>query len=187
MSTKSKIAALEIIPAERIERRIYLMRGHKVILSTDLADLYGVEAKQLNQAVKRNLDRFPPDFMFQLSREEVDASRSQIVTLNKRGQNIKYRPYAFTEEGVAMLSAVLRSPTAVQVSILIMRVFVRLRELLASHGELRQRLEELERTMLDHDEKFAAVFDAIRELMDEPKAKRKPPVGFLTEEQRRRK
>ena len=175
----------EIIPAERIERRIYLFRGLKVILSSDLADLYGVEAKHLNQAVRRNLDRFPADFMFQLTSEEMKNLKSQIVTSSWGGAR-RARSYAFTEEGVAMLSAVLRSPTAVEVSVQIMRVFVRLRELLASQGDLRKRLEELERTMVDHDQKFAAVFDAIRDLIAEPRTRRKPPIGFHTEEKKNR-
>lgn len=184
MPTKRKATSTALIPIERIEQRIYLIRGQKVILSHDLARLYGVPAKARNQAVARNIDRFPADFMFQLHGEEVEASRSQIVTLKGRGQNIKYRPYAFTEEGVAMLSAVLRSATAVRVSIQIMRAFVRLRQLLASNGQLRPRLDELERTLLDHDEKFAAVFEAIRELMEEPPGKEKPPVGYQTEAKR---
>ncbi|HZL35978.1 MAG TPA: ORF6N domain-containing protein [Tepidisphaeraceae bacterium] len=177
---KRQFPSLAIIPHERIEQRIYLFRGQKVMLSIDLAELYGVPVRQLNQAVKRNLDRFPADFMFQLTRQETKLLRSQSVILESR-QHFKYLPYAFTEEGVAMLSAILHSPTAVQVSIQIMRVFVRLRQLLASNDQLRKRLVALERTMVDHNQKFAAVFDAIRQLMDEPKQKRKPPVGYHTE------
>lgn len=158
-----------LIPAERIERAILLIRGHKVMLGSDLAGLYGVSTKTLNQAVKRNLNRFPDDFMFQLTWEETavlrspfaalnateaGASRSPIVTL-KRGQNPKYRPYAFTEQGVAMLSSVLRSPQAVAVNIEIMRAFVRLRKLLASHAELARKLDALERK---YDAQFKAVF-----------------------------
>ncbi|MDB5356133.1 MAG: hypothetical protein JWN24_2586 [Phycisphaerales bacterium] len=180
MMTEQQTQFPAVIPHERIEQKIYLLRGQKVILSADLASLYGVEPKQLNQAVRRNSDRFPPDFMFQLTREEAELLRSQTVTL-KRGQHLKYLPYAFTEEGVAMLSAVLRSSTAVQVSIQIIRVFVRLRQLLASHDQLRRRMEQLERTMVKHDQNFAAVFDAIRQLMAEPKQKRKPPIGYHTE------
>jgi hypothetical protein len=155
------------------------------MLSVHLAELYGVPAKQLNQAVARNPDRFPVDFMFQLSSDESEALRSQTVTLNGRGQHSKYRPYAFTEEGVAMLSAVLRSPTAVKVSIEIIRVFVRLRQLLASNDELRKRLETLERSMVDHDQKFAAVFNAIRQMMAEPPNDPKPPIGFKTESRKK--
>lgn len=186
MAGKLKETSLATLPPERIERKIYLLRGQKVMLSHDLAELYGVPVKQFNQAVTRNVERFPDDFMFQLSAEEVGSLRSQFVTLKGRGRHTKYRPYAFTEEGVAMLSAVLRSPTAVRVSIQIMRVFVRLRQLLSSNDDLRRRLDELERSMLDHDEKFGLVFDAIRQLMDEPREKRKPPVGFHTEAGRNR-
>jgi hypothetical protein len=168
------------IPAQRIESRIYLIRGQKVMLSNDLAELYGVPAKRLNQAVARNAARFPHDFMFRLTMKEAGNSRSQIVTL-KRGMNLKYLPYAFTEQGVAMLSAVLHSPTAVAVSIEIMRVFVRLRRLLASHEGLRRKLADLERKLLDHDGKFAVVFDAIRRLVDEPDPPPKPPIGYHTE------
>lgn len=155
------------------------------MLSPDLADLYYVPVKQLNQAAKRNLDRFPNDFMFQLSTEEWQLLKSQIVTSSWGGAR-RARPYAFTEEGVAMLSAVLRSATAVRVSVEIMRVFVRLRQLLSSNDDLRRRLDELERSMLDHDDKLAVVFDAIRQLMDEPKGRLKPPVGFHTEVARRK-
>ena len=150
-----------VVPSEQIERAILLIRGQKVMLDYDLAKLYGVETKILNQAVKRNIKRFPGDFMFQLDIQEVRDSRSQIVTL-KRGQNIKYRPYAFTEQGILMLSSVLNSERAVQVNIEIMRAFVRLRQILASHKDLAKKLEELEKK---YDAQFKVVFDAIRELM----------------------
>lgn len=165
----------EIIPRERIERDIYLLRGHKVMLSPDLAALYGVRTKVLVQAVTRNLDRFPSDFMFQLTREELRSLRSQIVTLNKgRGRHSKYPPFAFTEQGVAMLSSVLRSRRAVQVNIAIMRAFVRLRELLATHRDLARRLDSLEKK---YDARFRAVFDAIRELMS-PSEPPRERIGF---------
>ena len=150
-----------VVPSEQIERAILLIRGQKVMLDYDLAKLYGVETKILNQAVKRNIKRFPGDFMFQLDIQEVRDSRSQIVTL-KRGQNIKYLPYAFTEHGILMLSSVLKSERAVQVNIEIMRAFVRLRQILASHKDLAKKLEELEKK---YDAQFKVVFDAIRELM----------------------
>ena len=170
-----------LLPAERIERRIYLIRGQKVMLSADLAKLYGVSQKRLNEAVKRNMQRFPRDFMFQLTREEAKRSRSQIATL-KRGQNLKYLPYAFTEQGVAMLSSVLRSSTAIAVSIQIMRVFVRLRRLLASNEQFRRKLKDLEKRLLDHDQKFAAVFGVLDELMDEEaEDSNKSKIGFQTE------
>jgi hypothetical protein len=170
-----------LVPAERIERKIYLIRGQKVMLSSDLAQLYGVSQKRLNEAVKRNIGRFPNDFMFRLTKEEAKVSRSQFATL-KRGQNLKYLPFAFTEQGVAMLSAVLRSATAIAVSIQIMRVFVQLRQLLASNEQFRRKFEELETRLSDHDEKFAVVFEALRELMDDREEDdRKPKIGFETE------
>lgn len=167
-------------PKGDVQSSILLIRGERVLLSADLARLYGVSVKQLNQAVKRNPDRFPRDFMFQLTTAEAKRSRSQIVTL-KRGQNLKYLPYAFTEEGVAMLSAVLRSPTAVAVSIEIMRVFVQLRRVVTGNEQLRKRLGQLERQLDDHEGKFAVVFDAIEQLMDEADQPPKPRIGFKTE------
>jgi ORF6N domain len=155
-----------LVPVERIDQAIYLIRGEKVMLDSDLAKLYGVTTKTLNQAVKRHAKRFPLDFMFQLTAEEALTlrSRSQIVTL-KRGQNIKYRPYAFTEHGILMLSSVLKSEPAVQVNIEIMRAFVRIRQMLASNTELSRRLDELESK---YDRQFKVVFDAIRRLMSPP-------------------
>jgi hypothetical protein len=136
------------VPPERIERRIYLIRGQKVMLDSDLADLYQVPTKALNQAVRRNLDRFPADFMFQLTADEAQSLRSQFVTLETtetgRGRYSKYAPLVFTEHGVAMLSTVLRSKRAVQMSITIMRVFVKLRQMLASHQDLARKIEQLE-------------------------------------------
>ena len=164
-----------LVPVERIEKAILLIRGKKVMLDADLASLYGVETRVLVQAVRRNLERFPADFMFQLSKEEVDFLRSQIVTLKRgRGQHSKYLPYVFTEQGVAMLSSVLRSPRAIQVNIEIMRAFVRLRQMLASHAELARKLDALEQK---YDAQFRAVFDAIRQLMAPPEPKRRP-LGF---------
>ena len=168
------------IPDETVERSILLIRSQKVILDRALAKLYGVSTKSLNQAVKRNPERFPSDFMFQLTMDEArvlesPGLRSQIVTLKKRqGKHIKYRPYAFTEHGILMLSSVLRSERAIQVNIQIMRTFVRLREILASNAELTGRLDELERT---YDKNFKVVFDAIRQLMKPVVAKQKP-IGF---------
>jgi hypothetical protein len=150
-----------IVPLERIERRIVLIRGQKVMLSTDLAELYEVEARVLVQAVKRNLSRFPPDFMFQLTEEEFGNLKSQFV-ISSWGGRRRATPYAFTEQGVAMLSSVLRSERAVQVNIAVMRAFVQLRELLASHKELAQKLEDMQ---AKYDSQFQVVFDAIRQLM----------------------
>jgi hypothetical protein len=169
------------LPDEFIEDTILLIRGKRVILDHDLARLYGVATKVLNQAVKRNLDRFPEDFMFQLTKVEAEEwevlkrSRSQIVTLKKiRGTNIKYQPYAFTEHGILMLSSVLKSQHAVQVNIQIMRTFVRLRQMLASNETLIERLDKLEE---DYDDKFKVVFRAIRQLMT-PQAVKRKPIGF---------
>ena len=158
---------------EGIERHIYLIRGHKVMLDSDLASLYGVEAKQLKRQVRRNIERFPSDFMFTLTRQEHAALRSQIGTL-KRGSHAKYPPYVFTEQGVSMLSSVLNSSRAIQVNISIMRAFVKLREMIASHRDLARRLDALEK---NYNRKFRIVFDAIRELM-EPTVKPKPKIGF---------
>jgi len=164
-----------LIPVERIEKTILLIRRQRVMLDADLATLYGVETRVLIQAVKRNLERFPKDFMFQLSKEEADFLRSQIVTLKRgRGQHSKYLPYVFTEQGVAMLSSVLRSPRAIQVNIEIMRAFIRLRQMLASHVELARKLDAMERK---YDAQFKVVFDAIRQLMAPPEPKRRS-IGF---------
>ena len=168
-----------LVPLDRIEGLIVLVRGQKVMLDADLAALYGVETKVLNQAVKRNIDRFPDDFMFQLSKEEYADLRSQIVTSKSRGGR-RTPPYAFTEQGVAMLSSVLRSGRAVQVNIQIMRTFVKLRRILATHEQLARKLAALERT---YDRQFKVVFDAIRELMMPPKPKQKRRIGFGTREE----
>ena len=180
--------AQSLIPVERIEHSILLIRGQKVMLDNDLASLYGVETKKLIQAVKRNINRFPEDFMFQLTWEEAGALRShfsapssqdeeclrsQIVTL-KQGKHLKYRPYAFTEQGVAMLSSVLRSPRAVSVNVEIMRAFVRLRQMLLSHADLARKLDALEKK---YDSQFKVVFDALRQLM-QPPVKPKRSIGF---------
>ena len=163
------------VPAERIDHAIHLIRGHCVMLDSDLAALYCVPTKVLNQAVKRNRARFPADFIFQLTLEEAGSLRSQFVTLEMgRGKYRKYRPYVFTEQGVAMLSSVLGSERAVQVNIAIMRAFVRLREIIGSNKVLARRLAELEKK---YDAQFRVVFDAIRELMEEPKPKSRR-IGF---------
>jgi phage regulator Rha-like protein len=169
----------ELVPPERIERSILLIRGHKVILDADLAALYGVETKQLIRAVKRNLPRFPDDFMFQLKEEEFENLRFHFGTSSQWGGR-RYPPYAFTEQGVAMLSSVLRSKRAIQVNIEIMRAFVRLRRILASHAELARKLDALEKK---YDAQFKVVFDAIRQLMAPPQpASSKKRIGFLVEE-----
>jgi hypothetical protein len=166
-----------LVPAERIECAILLVRGHKVMLDGDLAVLYGVRVKALNQAVKRNLRRFPKDFMFQLTKKELEDWRSQIVTSNPAAKmGLRRRPYAFTEQGVAMLSSVLHSQRAIDVNVEIMRAFVRLREILATHKELARKLDTLEKK---YDAQFRIVFDAIRNLMAPPEPKKKAtPIGF---------
>lgn len=167
------------ISNEVIADKIIIIRGRKVMLSSDLAELYQVEVRALIQAVKRNLKRFPEDFVFQLTWEELESSRSQTVIL-KKGKNIKYLPYAFTEQGVAMLSSVLNTDRAIAVNIQIMRVFVRLKELMLSHKDLAYKIEELERKFKDHDHKIMAIFEAIKQLLKKPEEPEKPkmPIGF---------
>jgi hypothetical protein len=180
----------ELVPMAHVERAILLVRGYKVLLDVDLAHLYGVSPKALNQAVKRNRGRFPADFMFQLTLEEARPLRSQIVTLRSEtpditavssgggrashGKHIKYLPYAFTEHGVAMLSSVLRSPRAIQVNIEIMRAFATLRQLLQSDADLAKKLAALEKKC---DAQFKVVFDAVRQLMAPP-AQPSKRIGF---------
>ncbi len=162
---------------EVIEKRILLIRGQKVMLDAHLAEMYGVETKILKRAVRRNIDRFPEDFMFELTQEEYESLRSQFGTL-KRGEHVKYLPFAFTEQGVAMLSSALHSKQAIAVNIEIMRAFVRLREILSTHKDLARKLEELEKKF---DNQFRVVFDALRQLMTPP-AKPKRPIGFIAKE-----
>jgi len=168
-----------IIPVERIEHCILLIRGEKVLLDSDLAKLYGVETRTLTQAVNRNVERFPDDFMFRLTAAEFVILRSQSVTSRSSWGGRRYPPYAFTEQGVAMLSGVLRSKRAVQVNVEIMRTFVRLRAMLASHAQLGRKLRALENK---YDEQFKVVFDAIRTLMEPPPAAaKKNKIGYLSE------
>jgi len=170
-----------LIPTADIERRIYLIRGQRVMLDRDLAALYGVTTAALNQAVKRNPDRFPDDFMFQLDREEFENWISQIVISNPGlRMGARKRPLAFTEQGVAMLSSVLRSKRAIQVNIAIMRAFVTFRQMLATHKDLADKLADLEQR---YDEKFRVVFDAIRQLMSQPTPdQRRRQIGFSSDE-----
>jgi DNA-binding PadR family transcriptional regulator len=173
------VSNASLIPIERVEQRIFLLRGQKVMLSPHLAELYGVAPKVLIQAIKRNIERFPSDFMFQLTQQELRNLKSQIVTSSWGGVR-RATPYAFTEQGVAMLSSVLRSKRAIQVNVEIMRSFVRWRRLLASHADLAAKLEELEKK---YDAQFRVVFDAIRQLMSEPVRPRKQ-IGFSVRERR---
>jgi hypothetical protein len=169
----------ELIPAEIIEKKIYLIRSHKVMLDSDLAELYGVETKRLNEQVRRNPKRFPDDFMFQLTEEEAESLRSHFATLkNGRGKHRKYLPYAFTEQGVAMLSSVLNSDRSIEVNVQIMRAFVKLRELMATHKDLARKLADMEKK---YDSQFKVVFDAIRQLMAPPSTKMKVITGFEKE------
>jgi len=211
------------LSVELIASKILLIRGQRVMLDKDLAQLYGVSVKVLNQAVSRNIKRFPGDFMYQLTRQEVRVLRSQFVTLNtephiaqdvsdlrsqiatldtelfaeqdfaslrshivtsKQGQHLKYLPYAFTEQGVAMLSSVLNSERAIQVNIMIMRAFVKLKELLLTHKDLADKIAELEKKYDTHDDQIQLIFEAIKKLLEpvppqpEPPAPKKPPIGF---------
>ena len=165
----------DLIPIEKIEKAIYFIRGEKVMLDRDLAKLYDVSTASLNQAVRRNRERFPADFMFQLtSAEMAELNRSQIVIGSEKHRDPRSRPYAFTEQGVAMLSSVLRSKRAISVNVEIMRAFVKLRQIFASNAELSHRLDELESK---YDKQFRVVFDAIRQLMATPTQGRKE-IGF---------
>ena len=174
-----------VIPVERIQRAIYLIRGEKVMMDRDLATLYGVTTSYFNRAVKRNLTRFPADFMFQLTPDESENLRCQIGISGSSYGGRRYLPYAFTEQGVAMLSSVLRSERAIQVNVAVMRAFVQLRRVLASHSELAQKLNELERRLESHDEAIQSLFEAIRQLMEPPLPDEpRKEIGFHMREER---
>jgi hypothetical protein len=183
--SKEKPVSLELIAAPAIEKRIFVIRERQVMLDEDLADLYGVETRVLIQQVKRNAKRFPADFMFQLTKAETEALRSQFVISNEGRGGRRYAPYAFTEQGIAMLSGVLRSDRAVAVNIEIMRAFVELRRVASSYAALQERLDEFEREMtgrLDqHDEQLAQIFKAMHQLMAPPQ-RPKRPIGFRVRE-----
>ncbi len=161
---------------ERIEPRILLVREQRVMLDADLAELYGTTTKRLNEQVKRNLERFPADFMFQLTSEEVQAMRSQIATASQR--NIRYRPNAFTEHGALMAASVLNTPRAIDASLYVIRAFVKLREWLSTHKELAQKLAELERKVVSHDGAIQSLVVVIRQLMQPAPAVARPQIGF---------
>jgi phage regulator Rha-like protein len=167
----------DLVYPGNIQQRILTIRGQKVLLDSDLAELYGVEIKRLNEQVKRNRERFPEDFMFQLTNEEYDSLRSQFATL-KRGQHRKYFPFAFTEHGAIMAASVLNSPLAIEMSIFVVRAFVRLREILFSHKELADKISELENKVGDHDTSINSIILAIKQLMTTPQ-KPKKQIGFL--------
>jgi phage regulator Rha-like protein len=180
---KKPQTGLAVVPAELIVERIYLIRGQKVMLDRDLAELYGVPTARLNEQVKRNRNRFPDEFMFQLTRQEAAAVRSKSQNaILKRGQNIKYLPYAFTEHGVAMLSAVLRSDRAVKMSILIVKAFVRLREILATHKDLARALEDLRHRQDEQGEQISAIIETINNLLGPGDVPPKRQIGFVTDE-----
>ena len=183
MATHKKSTSTALIPQEIIERKIFLIRGKKVMFDRDLAELYGVTTKRLNEQVKRNVERFPADFMYLLTREEVANLRSQFATSSYGGR--RYLPYAFTEHGVAMLSSVLNSPKAIQVNIQIIKAFIRIRNIVATHKELQQKFEKIENEMNNkfgiHDEQFAIIFKAFEEiklLLNPPVVKTKRRIGF---------
>jgi hypothetical protein len=170
---------MTLIPAERIEKRIFLIRRKRVMVDRDLARLYGVPTSRLNEQVKRNKNRFPKDFMFQLTKREFKNWKSQFAISNSVKMGIRRQPYVFTEQGVAMLSGVLHSKRAIQVNIAIMRVFVKLREILSTHKALAHKLKQLERKIENHDEEIRAIFEAIQQLMTPPE-KPKKQIGFHT-------
>jgi hypothetical protein len=177
------MADVALIPVERIEKAILLIRCQKVMLDRDLASLYGVTTGRLNEQVKRNISRFPADFMYQLSKEEFENWISQIAISNPGAKmGLRRRPYAFTEQGVAMLSSVLNSDRAIEVNIAIMRAFVHLREIIATHKDLARKLGALEQKLCEHDQHFRIAFETIRQLMlppSEPEKKRR--IGFTTD------
>jgi phage regulator Rha-like protein len=170
--------ASALVPIDGVQSRIQLMRGHRVILDSDLAELYGVTTKRLNEQVKRNKERFPADFMFQLN--PVESEGSQGATSKDRRGGRRYRPYAFTEHGAIMAASVLNSPRAVEVSIYVVRAFIKLREALGAHKELARKLGELEKRIENHDEEISSFFEAIRELMEPPEKPAKR-IGFSAE------
>jgi phage regulator Rha-like protein len=172
----------DIIPAEIIGRKIYLIRGQKVMLDKDLAVLYGVKPIRLREQVKRNIKRFPEDFMFQLNEKEINIMVSQNAIPSRKHLG-GYQPYVFTEQGVAMRATVLNSERAIQVNIAIMRAFVKLREILSTHKELAQKLAQLERKIEKHDEEIKVIFDAIRHLMAPPEKKPGKKIGFRREKE----
>lgn len=179
--TKESTARSLPVPVALIERRIYLIRGKKVMIDSDLADLYEVETKMLNRAVRRNLDRFPDDFMFQLTAEEEESLRFQIGTSKVGRGGRRYLPFAFTEQGVAMLSSVLNSKRAIEVNIVIMRAFVKLREMLESNEELNRKVTAVIQKLATHDKYFKVVFDELRKLTTHPTPPRRQ-IGFKTDE-----
>ena len=171
----------DIVPIERIANKIYLMRGMKVMLDRDLAELYNVETSQLKRAVRRNIDRFPSDFMFELTQTELENWRCQFGTSKSDKMGLRYKPMAFTEQGVAMLSSVLRSKRAIHVNIQIMRAFTQLRKMLSTHEDLKRKIESMEEK---YDQQFQIVFEAIKQLL-ETDEKPKKKIGFTVKEKQK--
>ena len=176
MATKKQSPSKAVIPTEQISQSILVVRGEKVILDTDLAALYGVQTKDLNKAVKRNLGRFPKDFLFQLTKQELANLRFHFGT--SRWGGTRYLPYAFTEHGALMAASVLNTPRAVEVSVYVVRAFVKLRELLGSNQALAKKLNQLERKLSTHDQAITEILQAIRQLMAPPEATKKRAIGF---------
>jgi len=179
-----------IIAEEAVISKIYVIRGQKVMLDRDLAELYGVETKALKQAVRRNIDRFPPDFMFEMAEEELDTWRSQFVTSKEDRQGLRYAPFCFTEQGVTMLSCILNSERAISINILIIRVFTRLREMVLTHKDFLIKLEQIEKAMLQqdsrtnkHEEEIKLILEALKELLNPPTEPR-PRIGFRRADER---
>jgi len=173
-----------LVPVEAIAQAILMLRGQRVILDADLARLYGTTTKRLNEQVRRNAERFPLDFVFQLTEEETESLRSQIATSKGRGGR-RYQPYAFTEHGALMAASVLNTPRAVEVSVYVVRAFIRLREILYSHADLAHKLDELERRVDRHDEEIGALIEAIRQLLAPPDSPNRK-LGFRLKERRGR-
>jgi phage regulator Rha-like protein len=168
-----------MIPDELVMNKIYLIRGQKVMIDKDLAELYSVETKRLKEAIRRNISRFPEDFMFELTSAEFESLRTQIATLKKgRGQHPKYMPFAFTEQGVAMLSSVLNSETAIRVNIQIIRVFTRMREMIMTHKDILFQLEKIEKKLSGHDEDIQLIFKYLKQLLTPPEHLTRQKIGF---------
>jgi ORF6N domain len=167
-----------MIPDELVINKIYLIRGQKVMMDRDLAELYQVETRVLNQAIRRNTDRFPKDFMFQLTKKEFENWKSQIVISNSEKMGLRKRPLAFTEQGVAMLSSVLNSETAIRVNIQIIRVFTRMREMIMTHKDILLQLEKIETKLSAHDEDIQLIFKYLKQLLTPPEQPPRPKIGF---------
>jgi phage regulator Rha-like protein len=178
MSKETKKVQL-VLPDEVVMNKIYLIRGQKVMLDKDLAEMYGVETKALKQAIRRNMDRFPEDFMFELTKEEMESLRSQIVTSNRGGT--RYQPFAFTEQGVAMLSSILNSAVAIQVNIQIIRIFTKMREMLLTNKDILLKLERLEKDITTNKQDIANIFEALKQLLTPP-AEKRIRIGFKPDE-----